>query len=748
MLQLYIKYIDGNYYLLDLEDSEAINYKLTVKDLNDINKIWSPFTQSFNLKATDKNKMLCGFVGNEKILRLNNDGVFDAMIYISGFIFESGKLSFDEINYEFWDQKNFKTNFASNLTSLTEKLGDTTIQQLFQDSSLNFDSNVKIDWNQFTLKDSLTTVRSKNLTNGIEFKYGIPFISNNRAWLYDDENLDVVDNIAFKKSRTEQTVNQISLSEIRPAVNYMSIMNHLLLKIGTPVICPLFEKPEVKDLFVWCNSESLVVPSETAYSLTNFSNLTLSRYDVKDQIEDAPDNPKWNVSYNSLSSSFTIQRSASFNTVYWSDGLLVNLKFNDLISLEGTETKIKVVLRNVENNVILDSQEITGNAYSWRLLDPVGGPSQLDETGSLSFKIEILPITLLKWSSIGFEVFQRYYHSRKSGVGLGTRVTKASFSYESVNNTSSDQLGGNKLNLITALPKMKCVDFLKSFFKTFNISVVSTGLQDQSMYWLTASDLKEVNRPYSKRVVDWTPYVDSSSLNKKKGNTYNQYLFSHLTNSKYFDAVYGDGSMFGSLIYPETTPAKVNKFEVTTNYSIIKQNPYFDHPSTAKMCFGFSKDSPTIADNGGVRYKPVYDEFTLMYLQPKSLGASTLSVEYSKTVNAELFGILESNFVNSFNGKTLSFGAVDTYTDSLYVNYYMDFINLLLSPNTYKSEFNLTLPPNEIFLNFANLNQGESNIPTGYRAQNEIIIGEQRYTQSEISIDLTKGKTKLTALNF
>lgn len=748
MIQLYIKYIDGNFYMLDLEESEAINYKLTVKDLNDINKIWSPFTQSFNLKATDKNKMLCGFVGNEKILRLNNDGVFDAMIYISGFIFEAGKLSFDESNYEFWDQKNFKTNFASNLTSLTNKLGDTTIQELFQDSEFKFDPLLKIDWSVFTLKERLTSVKKVTLANGIEFKYGIPFISNNRAWSFDDDNLDVVDNIAFKKSRTAESVNQISLSEIRPAVNYMSIMKHLLLKIGTPVTCPLFEKPELKDLFVWCNSESLVMPNTAAFPLFNFGPLTLSRYDVKSEIESAPANPKWNISYNALSSSFTVQREAVYNVTYWSDGFDINLKFNNLVSLEGSETKIKVILRNATNNVILDSQEITTNTYTWRLLDPVGKTSQLDNTGSLIFKFEILPITLLKWDNIEFKTFQRYYHSRKSGVGLGTRVTRASFSATSINTTSSNALGGNELNLVTTLPKMKCVDFLKSFFKTFNISVISTGLQDQSMYWLTDSDIKEVNKPYSKRIVDFTSYVDIAQLNKKKGNTYNQYLFSHLTTSKYFDAVYGDGTLFGSLTYPEETPVKVNKFEVVTNYSILKQNAFFNHPSSARMCFGFSKDSPVIADNGGVRYKPVYEEFTLFYMQAKSLGASTLSVEYSKTQNAELFGVLEASFANPSNGKTLGFGSVDTYTNSLYLNYYMNFINLLLNPNTYKSEFNLTLPPNEIFLNFANLKQGESNIPTGYRPQNEIVIGEQRYSQAEISIDLTTGKTKLTALNF
>ena len=120
MVQIYIKYKDDNYYLLDIEEKEVINFKITSKDLNDITKIFAPFTQSFNIKATDKNKILCGFVGNEKIQRINNEGKFDALLYVSGFLYQSGKLSFDETDYERKDQKSFKTNFASNLTETSQ----------------------------------------------------------------------------------------------------------------------------------------------------------------------------------------------------------------------------------------------------------------------------------------------------------------------------------------------------------------------------------------------------------------------------------------------------------------------------------------------------------------------------------------------------------------------------------------------------------------------------------------------------
>lgn len=748
MVQLYIKHTDDNYYLLDLEENEGINYKLTVKDLNDITKIFSPYTQSFTLKATDKNKILCGFVGNEKIQRINNAGEFDSMIYISGFIFQSGKLTFEESDYELQDQKEFKTSFASNLTSLNDKLGDLTIQDLFIDENGNFDPLVKTVWNKNVLKDRMQSVKNLTLANGINFKWGVPFISNNRVWTWDEDNLGIVDNIAYKSVKTPDDFNFINLEEVRPAVTYMTIMRHLLLKIGTPVECPLFDKPEVKDLYAFCNSESLVVPAAAAFPLIDYTAISYTRYDTKTEIDFVPlaptNSPKWLITEDS--GVFKIERNESvFHPTKWSDGFDLTLKFNGLVSLGQAGTNIKVVLRRTSDNVVIDSQDITGDTYTFRVLDPIGKPTMLDQNGELFVRFEILPSTLVDWTSITFKTIQKLRIVKN--VLFGTRVTKATYSATATNNTLSNSLGGNELNLITILPKIKCVDFLKSFFKTFNISVINTGKQDQSMYWLTPSDIQEVNKPYSKRIVDYTNYVDVASLNKKKANQYNQYVFKHF-DSKYYESIFGNGQRFGELTYPETAPTKPTKFEVKTDYSIIKQATTFNHPSSAKTCLAFTNEAPEVLDNGGNRYSPVYEEFTLFYLQSKSLGYDPVSLEYTETSNNALYNVLEASYKNSFNQKTLSFGSNEFDTESLYLNYYKTFIEFLIRPNAYLSEFILNLPPNEIFLNFANLNQGESQIPTGFRAQNEIIIGEQRYSLQDASIDLVTGKSKLKAINF
>lgn len=725
MVQIYIKYTDNNYYLLDIEESEVINLRTIVKDLNDITKIFSPFTQSFNIKATDKNKRLLGYVGNEKIQRLNNDGKFDCLIYVSGFLFQSGKLSFEETNYNYKQQDKIKTNFASNLTGLTDLLGDTTIQELFQDALGAYDDKLRIEWNQANLPNRMQGTTVATLDNGIVLKHNVPFISNKRVWNTDQS----VDNITFNITRNNTTNNSIELDEVRPAVNYMAIMQHLLIKIGVPVVCPLFSAPELTDLMVLCTSEKLVTPNDAGYLVQPFNAITYT--------SSSSSPARWLISGGGASGVFKAKRNPSATLpLNWGIGFYVSLNFVGLTSLQGVGTSIKVSLVNAVNNVVIDSQDITGSSYGFWVLDNTT-QTMLDGNGELFYKFIIQPNTLLSWTKIEAKTYQKQ------------NLLVLQFEYRSLatNTTPSGNFGGNKLNLISALPKIKAKDFLLSFFKMFNIQVINTGLQDGSMYWVTPANINEVNQNYSKRIVDYTSYTDTATLIKKRGNKYNQYIFKH-KDSKYYDSIYGDGTRFGQLTYPTTPPDKLTKFEVVTEYSIIKQNQSFIHSSGIRTALAFEREDATIGSNGGLLYKPVYEEFTLLYTNRISLAGDRIGTKLTNTQNFALNFLLEPLFKHPITGKTLAFGAENIDTDSLYLNYYQSFIEFLLNPNTYLSEFEVNLPSNEIFLNFSNQNAGESNIPTGFRPQNEIIIGEQRYQLQECLINLTTGKSKFTLLNY
>ena len=730
MIQLYIKFTDNNYYLLDIEQSEVINLKTIVKDLNDITKIFSPFTQSFNIMATDKNKRLFGYVGNEKIQRINNDGKFDCLIYVSGFIYQSGKLSFEETNYKNKRQDKIKVNFASNLTGLANKLGDTTIQELFQNVLGNYDPNLLIDWKANQITPLLQSTTTRILDNGIELKYNIPFISNLRVW----KTTGTINNITYTPTRNETNNNSIRIAELRPAVSYMTIMQHLLIKIGVPVVCPLFETLELKDLMAYCTGKDLVTTNTTGYLLKPFNPLSFTT----DYSGTSPNSftARWIVSGGGASGIFKIKRDPTSPLPYnWGAGIKLYLDFLGLASLDGAPTNIKVSLVNALNEIVIDSQNINTSNYSFTIID---NPTQtiLDGSGELFFKFIIQPNTLVSWTSIQVRTIQTL-------VSSGVKT----FTSSAINTSLSSSLGGDIINLISALPKIKAKDFLSSFFKMYNIQVINSGFQDGTMYWVSPVNINEVNKVYSKRIVDYTLYVDTDTLIKSRGNEYNQYIFKH-KDSKYYDAIYGDGTRFGQLIYPTLPPDKLTKFEVLTEYSILKQNQTFEHPTGIKTCLAFEQEGGSIGSNGAIVYNPVFDEFTILYTKPVNISSKRIGLKLTNTVNTPLTQLLEPSFKHPTTGKTLAFGAEGIDTDSLYLNNYKNFIEFILNPNCYKSEFEINLPANEIFLNFSNQNIGESNIPTGFRPQNEIIIGEQKYILIESLFNLTSGKGKITVLNY
>ena len=52
-IELFISIDNENYYKLDLDKSESINMKYVLKDTTDLSKVFSPFSQSFNLYLLD-----------------------------------------------------------------------------------------------------------------------------------------------------------------------------------------------------------------------------------------------------------------------------------------------------------------------------------------------------------------------------------------------------------------------------------------------------------------------------------------------------------------------------------------------------------------------------------------------------------------------------------------------------------------------------------------------------------------------
>ena len=73
------------------------------------------------------------------------------------------------------------------------------------------------------------------------------------------------------------------------------------------------------------------------------------------------------------------------------------------------------------------------------------------------------------------------------------------------------------------------------------------------------------------------------------------------------------------------------------------------------------------------------------------------------------------------------------YRDNLFDRYYSEIIKRYIDQNVMKNEFKLTLNAQQI---------------RDFRLENDIVIGENKFSIIDSTIDITTGKTNLTLLNY
>tara|TARA_R110000744_G_scaffold121116_2_gene225533 strand:+ start:3511 stop:5787 length:2277 start_codon:yes stop_codon:yes gene_type:complete len=739
---------------VELHGDESLNLKYTKKDLQDLSKIFAPFSQGFQFPATPKNRASFGFFGDTDVIKVNAESRFPAKIYTGGILNQTGFIKLEGVTYVNHKPVDFSGSFASNMTNLKDRIGDDYLSDIT-------DEAVSVPW---SFEGVQNMVRSNQIqtVDGVSVKYFVPLISINRVWGYDlTDNSDLLDNIAYNATTPLDSNNLIKPSELRPVLYYSSIMEFIKKKYNLNIISPLENRQEYKDLVVWCNSERI--------SNAEFSRLPVLNDFSPRQVYDArntdgiPNDKKYILTADTAANTINIFKSQSAEATrneWVQDAIQFRVKFNGVsITGDNAETpsvNIRYIRASNDVTILTQNFELTGNTFDCvsQLEDYLWG-SDLN----LEFYIEVQFMQPTSWAGCDLRGFWRYYDGR---TGFFSRRVYAWFYQDSLLNNNSVLISTDRVDLIKSLPKIKVVDFLSSHFKTFNISVFDTSPDSSELFWLTPEDILSRDNVYSKAVLDYTGYIDAESYNKEKPNDYNYYNFKHATseyfsNKKYLEAF---DLEYGQTVFPEVIPEDPNSFKVETNFSIIP--PVTVNGAAGLItAYGFTDAEPELTENGASRYTPNYDELTVFYSHG-STPCATLGYNGIRTTQSAggsfnvgrgvypLTGFMKVTPVNR-NGFSLGFSVLivegTEYLNSLFLRYYEDQTKQLLDPNVLSQTFDLTLPASEIYLNDS-ATSGGLGVPSGFRLQNDIIIGENLFTILEATIDITTGKAKIKFLNY
>jgi hypothetical protein len=147
--------ITSDYFRADLFEDESITITDSLLNVKDVGKVFTPFSQQFNLPASKLNNKLFRHYENQDIEN-SFDARYrhDAIIKLNGIDYKKGKIQFKSVSLKDNKAHAYKVVFYGDAVELKEVLGDTTLEGLNYPDSLNFDYTSANITNLFTNDDS------------------------------------------------------------------------------------------------------------------------------------------------------------------------------------------------------------------------------------------------------------------------------------------------------------------------------------------------------------------------------------------------------------------------------------------------------------------------------------------------------------------------------------------------------------------------------------------------------------------
>ena len=605
-------------------------------------------------------------------------------------------------------------------------------------------------------------------------KWYTPLASKYREWQYGGVGIENINTPS----------GAVSFNELFPAVSFQTILYLLFKKYDLRVDFPLANSMAISELFMLANNggssyDTSIVGYFKSTNLTPTAEL-MAQKDNFFPYSKMPTKPIFTNEFHNGQSvtvvDFGISSGSPDNYAY-----MLSFELKGFISDTENDIKLKMISLGSEKSILIpasgsDELGVPTLVYDW---DSVQG-----RTTALTSLYKRYFLTILSDGATS-QMTGKYYitytstkpiilSSFKFSFDQYARTTsygKKKFNYwrlDSVGNFTN-QTATNNIDLIKKLPNMKVKDFLQSLIKTFNISIYDTNPNNDTLSFLTVLDIDGDNKSYKKNTVDYTPFFNpKKNVLKVRSNDFTAYKFSHgksklKANEIYLTLPESEGVSYGAVQYPIVQSSKDIVFDIQSNFVVVPQNVL----SNFYFYKWFENGEPTIVPSKLDGYKTVYDEPIIFYpknnqsLSPffynkkdgtKGILTSYLNSGASYELNKT--GLYLPPFTPSNGEQNFSVGGsilfsqnedINTQSinvNSLYAIYFEKFITQILKPKTLSSTMFFFLPQSELYIS-TDANGNES----GFRMQNEIVVGEEKYSILESNINYITGETKLIIQN-
>ena len=684
-LQIYINGLRA-----DTFKDESVSITQSIQNVRDVGKIFTDFTQSFNLPASKNNNKIFKHFYN-----FNIDGGFDARTKVTtklelNFLeFKTGVLQLNGVKMKNNQANSYNVTFFGNTINLKTLIAEDKLDVL--------------DLSAFDHTYSKTEVKSA-LSSNTHIGSGAvvyPLIQalGNRYVFNSDSSDTGAYNVAYRNSGNGSQNTGVNYQDLKPAIRLQEVIDAIEARYNITFSSDFFNNSEpFASLYLWLsrNKGRIGTNTEGEQVLTKLvGNWQLSGSN--------------NFAFNLSNTTWSVNINSADNIIY-----AANLS---IVPSDVTVVYSMYAIDNVSGIRLAEAANVSGsNPLSFTLDENTTANYEIqwivESTSALTFTptLELTAIDILN-----------------AGGGTNNYV---------VNGGTNDTLGFVYIN--QNVPDLKIIDLLTGLFQTFNLTAF---INDQNII-----EVKTLDSFYSLGTsYNITSSVEINNSDINMALPYNDIQFKFQEPDSFLAINFNriNNQVFGDLLSP---PSRDTSIDVGTKYTI--ELPF------AKMVYERLSDQNTSSsltnkqseiqwgwsaneDQESDLTKPL-----LFYNVNQTISSADSKLSFKDGVSAtQASGLTTFNRpsnVNLNSSQTINFGSeLDEYTgtintQSLFNNYYSTYISDVFNIKRRITKVKAYLPLS-ILLNY-NLND-------------KFIINDISYKINTVKTNMLTGESNLELLN-
>ena len=714
-----------DYSRLDVFSEESVNITNSIQDIRDIAKVFTDFTQQFSVPASPSNNIIFKHYYNFDIIGGYDARVKrEALIKINGEDYKKGFLSLNSVSMKNGVAFAYKAVFYGKTVNLNLIFGDDELDDLASYSNAylsDFNQVYTAPFAQTGFTNGYNLVGGNLVSNSSSTTAGdlcYPFISGNSHYYYDSQHNvgpglreDVVSRNVATSSGSTQHPAGLSLIDLKPAIRLYHIILGIEDKYGIT-----FSKNGTNDffstsnasfyeLYLWLHREKGDLSSQI--SISSFE-LFLNQYTFATGFSDPRSN-----SNTELVASIVYDAGDEIETYY---EYVIN------VTPSGSGVYTLELFDSVSGEVI-GTSEHSGDGVA------VSRTFTLRKDAFSGFGTQVFsPILRVKTENVGISGIQVNGLTVNVNIleGGGTSGYAATYTFNS---------GGSNgifayLNVVDNMPKMKVIDFLTSIFKMFNLTAFYDG---------ETIKVRTLDNFYAEGTShDISQYIHADKHTVDKANIYSR-----------IDFEYQQASTFAIVNSNEITNDEFGNERLNNSSSSISSPLAFDGGTyTVKLGFEHvmyermtdqEDETSTTIQWGWMASKdqnPVLGRPLVFYCI--KLNTDTIYTTGGDDLDQYIRPANTLTTASATKLQTIHFGEeTDEYfaeinSNSLFNNYYFNYIIPIYNEKSRLSKFEATLP---------------LRLVTKLQLNDKLIISGRTYKINSIQMNINTGKATLELIN-